>query len=127
MKIEQREVIYMKHVIPNLKNSSKHASFYRENRLSKALELNNRSKAISTFVVDRNHRDGQEFHVITENAIVFIFNKRKYEQHSPDCFITVLIARPGQIKRYYDAIGRTAPEDVLNAARTWQKAGYNKI
>ena len=41
--------------------------------------------------------------------------------------VTKLIACPGQIKRYYDAIGQEAPKELMEKAYANQKLGYNKI
>ncbi len=39
--------------------------------------------------------------------------------------ITILIARPNQIKRYYAE--NEAPQDILKLALEHMKAGYNNI
>lgn len=41
--------------------------------------------------------------------------------------VTKLIARPGQIARYYLAEGRIAPQSIVDIAREHQKKGYNHI
>jgi hypothetical protein len=39
--------------------------------------------------------------------------------------ITILIARPNQIKRYYAE--NEAPQDIINLALEHMRKGYNKI
>ena len=73
-------------------------------------------KVIKTVVVDKGHRNGPEVHKITDNAIIVIYNQRTGK------LITKLIARPGQIKRYYEE-GK-APKEVLNKAYKHAKEGY---
>ncbi len=46
--------------------------------------------------IDRGHRNGPELHEVTDTGIVNIYNKRTGK------LITKLIARPGQLKRYFE-------------------------
>lgn len=59
-------------------------------------------------LVDTGHRAGCEVHVLTSTGIVFVFNAHSRK------LITVLVARPGQVARYYEPFG----EDV--AERLWK-------
>lgn len=72
---------------------------------------------LCVFKVDKGHRDGPEIHVITENAIIHIYNQytRKY--------ITSLIARPQQLLRY----GVDIPSEILKKAHEHMRKGYNEI
>lgn len=72
---------------------------------------------LCVFKVDKGHRDGAEIHVITENAIINIYNQNSHK------FVTSLIARPAQLLRY----GVNIPENVLEKARDHMKKGYNEI
>ena len=74
--------------------------------------------AIDTIRVDRNHKNGAELHTITSTGIIIIRNERTNK------IVTKLIARPGQIKRYYDEIPEII-EKVIQIARVHQKMGYN--
>lgn len=65
-------------------------------------------KVIDKFVVDRHHRNGAEIHEITDTGIIIIYNQRTKKM------ITKLIARPGQIKRYYT--NGNAPKKLLEIA-----------
>ncbi len=75
-------------------------------------------RVIKTVEVDKGHPNGPEIHKITDNAIVVIYNKRTGR------LITKLIARPSQIRRYFEE-GR-APKELINKAREHQNKGYNK-
>ena len=70
--------------------------------------------------VDRGHRNGAEIHVISTTAIITIYNERTHKM------ITKLIARPGQIRRYYNA-NETIPVDLLRLAKEHTKARYNEV
>lgn len=63
---------------------------------------------IASFLVDRGHANGAEIHEITDTAIINIYNERTHR------LVTKLIARPGQIRRYYE--DGNAPQDVLDKA-----------
>ena len=75
-------------------------------------------KVVKRVVVDRGHRNGPEIHEITDNAIVNIYNQRTKK------LITKLIARPNQIRRYYEE-GK-APKEILDKAYEYMKKGYNE-
>lgn len=74
-------------------------------------------KTIKTVVVDKGHKNGPEIHKISDTGIVTIYNERTGKM------ITKLIARPAQIRRYYE--DGNAPENVLKLAREHQKMNYN--
>lgn len=74
-------------------------------------------KIIKSVRVDRGHKNGAEIHHITDNAIVIIENERTKRM------ITKLIARPGQIARYYEQ-GK-APKELMRIAREHQANNYN--
>lgn len=87
--------------------------YVRENRFS-VLDLEN-LEIYKAFVVDKNHIDGLEIHVLTYNAEILVFN---YETLR---FITVMFARPRQAKRYC-----WVPKSILeNAYRNVKKGLYN--
>lgn len=78
---------------------------------------------IDGFVVDRGHKDGLEVHSITDNGVIIIHNMFSGK------LITKLIARPQQIKRYYESTGREPPleyKNILQLARWHQSLGYNR-
>lgn len=75
---------------------------------------------IDSFVVDRHHKDGLEIHQLTDNGIIVIRNKNS------GCLITKLIARPHQIKRYYEDTGREPPKNLIELAQWHRDLGYNR-
>ncbi len=79
---------------------------------------------IDGFVVDKGHPNGVEVHSITDNAIIIVHNYRTGK------LVTKLLARPQQIKRYYESTGRKPPqeyEDILELALQHQRLGYNSM
>lgn len=76
---------------------------------------------MDSFVVDIGHPNGAEIHSVTDTGIIVVHNQRTGKM------VTKLIARPGQVKRYYDAEGRNAPQDILSIAKEHLKKGYNNI
>ena len=77
---------------------------------------------VDGFVVDKGHPNGVEVHSITENGIIIVHNYRTGK------LITKLLARPQQIKRYYEYTGRKHPpeyERILELAREHNVLGYN--
>lgn len=79
---------------------------------------------VDGFVVDKGHPNGVEVHSITENAIIIVHNYRTGK------LVTKLLARPQQIKRYYESTGRKHPpeyEDILELAFQHSMLGYYHI
>ena len=74
---------------------------------------------VKRLIIDKNHRNGKEVHVITDTGLVYIFNQRTGKR------ITVLIARPGQLKRYWG--DKPVPEKLMNIARKHVEKGYNRV
>lgn len=63
---------------------------------------------VKSFLVDTNHPNGLEIHTITNTGIVFIQNEQSKK------LITLLIARPQQLKRYYQATNQFCPKYLLD-------------
>lgn len=77
-------------------------------------------RVIRTAVVDRHHPNGPEIHEISDTGIITIYNQRT------GILVTRLIARPGQIRRYYNPDkGDYPPRRVLDLAREHQQMYYN--
>ena len=87
----------------------------RENLIAEIGEGN----ICASFIVDRGHKNGPEKHCITDNAIIIIYNA------ITEKMVTKLIARPGQIRRYYP--DGDAPEYLVQIAREHTYAGYNEF
>ena len=75
-------------------------------------------KAVATIRVDRNHPKGPELHTITTTGIIIVQNERTHK------IVTKLIARPGQIRRYFDEVPKNM-EKIIEIAKVHQKMGYN--
>lgn len=87
---------------------SRHYSQDRRNREDCIRRRIGYGIVIAKFLVDRGHANGAEIHEITDTAIINVYNERTHK------LITKLIARPGQIRRYYE--NGDAPQDVLDKA-----------
>lgn len=77
---------------------------------------------VDGFEVDKGHKHGPEAHLLNPNGIIYIFNS------STKRFITVLGARPGQIRRYFRSLGLNIPneiEDIIDIA--YENTVYNNI
>lgn len=97
--------------------TSKHYSRDRKER-NRLIEMIGEGTTIKSVVMDRGHRNGPEIHEISDTGIITIFNKRTHKM------VTKLIARPGQIKRYFDNVA-DIPAGLLKVAREHQKLAYN--
>lgn len=78
-------------------------------------ELKKRPKVRYLFIVDKGHPNGSEAHFIFDDAAIEIRNLETKK------LITILFARPGQIKRY-----GVEDEDIVTKARQNQREGRNK-
>jgi hypothetical protein len=72
---------------------------------------------VKTVELDRGHWNGPEIHEISSTGIITVYNKRSGKM------VTQLIARPGQIRRYYPE--GEAPKELLRLARYHQELAYN--
>ena len=86
----------------------------RENRI----RLIGEGNTIKVAVVDKGHRNGPEIHMLSDTGIITILNQRTGK------LITKLIARPGQIKRYYESENRI-PAGLLDLACEHQRLALN--
>lgn len=75
---------------------------------------------VAKFVVDRGHRNGAERHEITTTGIIVIYNNKTNKM------ITKLIARPGQIRRYYPE-GKAPRKLVEKTLDNTRNTGYNYL
>lgn len=94
--------------------------FEKRNQREELISKIGNGTAIEFFYVDRKHQDGAERHVVTDTGIIIIYNEKTNR------LATKLIARPNQIKRYYDLIGAKAPQDVLDVTERHKMLGYNE-
>lgn len=74
---------------------------------------------IRTFRCDKGHPNGPELHTITDTGIIIVRNERTNK------LVTTLIARPGQIYRYYANENKAPPKFLMDIAQVHTDAGYN--
>ena len=95
----------------------------RGDRMNAIEELGGYGKSVCKRVLDRGHKDGPEIFVLTDNAIIKVYNANTLRH------ITDLIARPEQIiDRMGGAlasIDRNLMLSILRLAREHEKKGYN--
>lgn len=96
---------------------SRHYSEERRNR-ELLISIIGLGKELITIEVDRNHPKGPELHTITSTGIIIVRNKRSHK------LVTKLIARPGQIRRYFDIIPENI-KPIIEIAKIHQALGYN--
>lgn len=77
-------------------------------------------KVIDSFVVDKGHKDGIERHDVTDTGLIIIYNLESQR------LVTKLIARPQQIKRYYQNENREPPPSLMRLAEWHESMGYNR-
>ena len=63
-------------------------------------------KVFAGFLVDKGHENGAEEHYITTTGIIVVRNHRTHKA------ITIMIARPAQLERYFRACGTVLPRIV---------------
>lgn len=110
----------------NLNNATYHFLYerFKRNQLVKDY-LDDEFKVIAQFVVDKNHPNGNEIHTILDNGLIIIqnFNTKKV--------ITYLIARPGQIRRYWYDLNLKVPstkefQDLIELCKEHTEKNWNK-
>ena len=106
----------------NQTNHYKNERYSREKFIDE--HIGNDGYIIDGFVVDKGHPNGVEVHSITDKGIIIVHNYRTGK------LVTKLLARPQQIKRYYEQTGRKHPPeylDILELAYQHQCLGYNNM
>ena len=97
--------------------NSNHWTKERINR-NKVIKEIGEGTLIKKVTIDRGHKNGPEVHCISDTGIITIYNANTHKM------VTKLIARPGQIKRYYSE-GETVPKALIELATLHQKMSYN--
>ena len=100
--------------------TSEHYTQDRATREWVIKEIIGYGKPVAEFVVDRGHRNGAEVHEITDTGIINIYNQRTHK------LVTKLIARPGQIRRYFPN-GNAPKELIEKAVDNTVKNRYNEF
>ena len=89
--------------------TSKHYNLDRQAREA-AIKTIGMGTVVKTVTIDKGHRNGPEDHEIRSTGIIVVYNHRTHK------LVTKLIARPGQIRRYYKE-NEEIPADLLAIAR----------
>lgn len=93
---------------------SKKSRHFQQDRLSryrKILSLEKFPVINESFLVDNGHKKGMEIHCVSTHGIIYIYNYNSRK------LITMIIARPNQIKRLYESCGENIPEIILQEAK----------
>ena len=98
--------------------TSAHYTYERQQR-EQIIEMIGYGVAIKSVIVDRGHHNGPEIHTISSTGIITIQNQYTKK------VVTKLIARPGQIARYYT--NEQPPRWLIDLAREHLKKSYNEI
>ena len=69
------------------------------------------------FLVDKGHKDGQEIHVVTHCGVIYVYNFMKLFLRSNNALVTVMIARPNQIIRLYEACNLSVNNAIIENAK----------
>lgn len=99
-----------------------HWSKERLDRHNNIINVIGNGDLIESFEVDTGHRNGNEIHNIFTNGIILIQNKESKK------IVTELIARPQQLKRYWEYIDEELPymlNETIDLARRHQLNGFN--
>lgn len=102
----------------NDKNTSMHYTNDRKAR-EQIIQMIGEGTPFKEMIFDKGHKNGAERHILTDNAIIIIYNVKTNR------LVTKLIARPGQVKRFF-ANEKDCPKWLINKARKYQKMNYNK-
>lgn len=86
-------------------------------QIAQQLIVTESAKVCCIAIVNKGHKNGSEVHVIYNNGIIKIYNANTHK------FITVLIAREPQIKRYQIKVTKT----MLKKIDAHVANGYNNI
>lgn len=92
----------------------------RTARHEKIMSVLGVGKYLTAFIVDKGHKNGDEIHTIFDNGVILIQNLKS------KLVITELIARPAQIRRYWE--GKSEPNYVYHIcqlARENERQGRN--
>lgn len=80
-----------------------------------------------SFIVNCGHMNGREIHTITEKGIIIIQNARSKN------IVTILIARPNQIIRYWKGLNQELPQNderfnfIMRFCKLNQELGHNNL
>lgn len=90
----------------NSEKETKHFAGDRLDRHRRIVEECGHGTQICSFIVDKGHEHGHEIHTLYTNGVIVVRNAKTKR------FITELIAREGQITRYFNAMHTAIPIEV---------------
>lgn len=102
----------------NQTNHYKNKRYKREKFISK--HLCGDGNVIDSFIVDKGHKNGLERHDITDTGLIIVYNLESQK------LVTKLVARPNQVKRYYQDVDRSPPKWLLELCKWHESLNYNK-
>lgn len=105
--------------------STSHWHNDRNNR-SQRYENEEKGEGVYSFIVNTGHPNGFEVHTITDKAFIIIQNEQT------ERLVTILAARPGQIKRYWLRRDEELPNNsifrtILRNASNNRRMGLNNL
>lgn len=103
----------------NQTNHYKNKRYKREKFINKYLCGD--GKIIDSFIVDKGHKNGLEKHCVTDTGLIIVFNLESQK------LVTKLIARPNQVKKLYQSVGKKAPRWLLDLCYWHNTLNYNKV
>ena len=101
-----------------------HFSYERQVRRELVISKLGKGNAVVGFVVDKGHINGYERHIIYDNGVIVVANERTKR------VITIMVARVGQITRYWNNQGKQIPREMeylIKIARENEYKGYNYL
>lgn len=98
-------------------NTSHVASRSKRLQIAERLIIQESAKVVKIAIVNKDHKNGDEIHVIFNNGVVKVYNARTHK------FITVLIARVPQIERYNVKVTKAMRKKIEKHVAK----GYNHI
>ena len=101
--------------------NTKHQGNDRKSRQELIDNVIGRGNIIDRFIVDRGHPNGAEIHNVTDTGIIIIQNL------NTEKLVTMLIARPHQIMRYYKDRQMLIPDGLVDIAYKHYLQGYNEM
>lgn len=76
---------------------------------------------IDSFIVNRNHPNGEEIHELTDTGLIIVRNLKSGKT------VTKLIARRPQIMRYYKNVDKEPPRWLLSLCDWHNSLNYNRV
>ena len=103
----------------NQTNHYKNERYKREKFIKE--HLGGDGNIVDRFLVNNEHPMGDEIHELRDNGVIVIYNART------NLVVTKIIARPQQIKRYYQDVNKKPPKWLVDLAYHNTTLHYYKI